>query len=116
MKKTVYRYRIIRDKKSNKIKVEKVTDQKTRRTISTDKVVNNITIQERVKRNKIGCGQNMNFETLPRLPNIEKILLEWYNVHTIEEVIIRFQQDEELERTRRELEWRCRYSFLGFRW
>jgi hypothetical protein len=38
----------------------------------------------------LGCGQNMNFTTLPRLPNIEEILKEWYGAHTIEEVIKRF--------------------------
>lgn len=52
-----------------------------------------MTVEERVKRNKVGCGQNMNFETLPRLPDIEKILMEFYNVHTIEEVIKRVQAD-----------------------
>lgn len=35
----------------------------------------------------------MNFETLPRLPDIEKILMEFYSVQTIEEVIKRVQAD-----------------------
>ena len=56
-----------------------------------------------MKRNKLGCGQNINFETLPRSPNIELILIEWCNVHKIEETIVRFQQDDELEKTRSSL-------------
>jgi len=36
-----------------------------------------------VKKDKLGCNQTMNFEILPRLPNIEQILMEWYNVNTM---------------------------------
>lgn len=42
----------------------------------------------------VGCGQAMNFDLLPRLDNIEAILIEWYKVTTMEEVIAQFQGDE----------------------
>ena len=56
-----------------------------------------------MKGKAVGCGQAMNFESLPRLPDIEKLLIEWYGTHTIEEVMQLFQADEDLERTRKEL-------------
>lgn len=43
-----------------------------------------------------GCGQSMNFESLPWIPNIDELLKEWYGTHTIEEVIEMFQRDEDL--------------------
>lgn len=37
----------------------------------------------REKKKLVGCGHPMNFEKLPRIPNIEKILKEMYNVSDI---------------------------------
>ena len=39
----------------------------------------------------------MNFDSLPRLPNIEDILMSWYSVTSFEEVIARFQNDKSVE-------------------
>jgi hypothetical protein len=35
----------------------------------------------------------MNFDLLDRLPNVEEILMDWYKVTSIEEVIAKFQGD-----------------------
>jgi hypothetical protein len=50
------------------------------------------------------------------LPNIEEILKDWYDVDSMEEVIKRFQKEEDLEATRRNLELEAQESFQNFKY
>ena len=56
-----------------------------------------------MKGKSVGCGQNMNFDTLPVLPDIEEHLMKLYQATSIEEVIARFNADKEIEKTRLEV-------------
>ncbi len=69
-----------------------------------------------MKKGKIGCGQSLNFEILPRLHNIEQILTELYDVHTIDEAIQRFNADEEIQKTRKEVERQINNKFRYFQY
>jgi len=39
----------------------------------------------------------MNFDELPRLPNIDELLKEWYNVTDIQEIDIKVKSDKRVQ-------------------
>jgi ElaB/YqjD/DUF883 family membrane-anchored ribosome-binding protein len=56
----------------------------------------------------------MNFDTLPRLPNIDEILKEWYNVADINELRVKLSAEQSLKETRKKTEEIAKKCINGF--
>lgn len=53
---------------------------------------------------RLGCGHPMNFNALPRLPNIEEIINTWYQAANKQELIERMKNDKDMTKIQQEAE------------
>jgi hypothetical protein len=54
----------------------------------------------RLSDKKVGCGYQINFDQLPRIPDIEERLKEWYNVTDIREIDIKLKSNKQVMKQR----------------
>jgi hypothetical protein len=52
----------------------------------------------------LGCGYSMNFDELPRLSNIDAILMDWYTASDIVELQARIDADQAIQEQKRKQE------------
>jgi hypothetical protein len=115
--KALFKYSFIRDRKTKRIVLSKKEELKNEKklTLNNNSVIKGKTVEQRKKGKSVGCGANMNFDTLPRLWNIDKLLTDLYDCGSLEEVYVKFNKEKETIKAREMIEEKARRSAMFFK-